>query len=240
MKFIKKVKESNDSQMNGSVTAAFLGDSITHGVFELTYRGGGEYGYVFDFENVYHNIFKKKLNILFPNARINIINAGANGTDAKFGLERLDRDVLAYSPDLTVVCLGTNDSTAGAEKIEEYADNLDKIFKKLKGAGSEVIFLTPNPMADRVLYEVNINPGLEECAELIVNTQTSGTADKYFDRAKEVAALNGVPVCDCRAKWYELKSAGVDITSRLCNHLNHPSREMHELFALMLIDVIIK
>lgn len=240
MNFVKLIEESNRSPHAKSVTAAFLGDSITQGVFELVRSKDRDkvFDCVYDYESVYHSLFKKKLNVLYPCARINIINAGNNGTDAACGYERLKRDVLDYSPDLVVVCFGTNDCIAGEEGLDAYAENLQKIFKELKKENIETIFLTPNFMAERIAPEIYDIPGLLESAEVIVKAQLDGISDLYFDRAKEVCKQNDVVVCDCRAKWHEMKANGIDTTALLCNHLNHPSRELHHLFADMLIESV--
>jgi hypothetical protein len=47
----------------------------------------------------------------------------------------------------------------------------------------------------------------------------------------------GIPVCDCYAKWKAL-SQTQDTTMLLANYINHPTKEMHELFAQSLYDMI--
>ena len=47
----------------------------------------------------------------------------------------------------------------------------------------------------------------------------------------------GVPVCDCYAEWKKL-SETEDMTMLLCNRINHPTKEMHELFARKLFEMI--
>jgi hypothetical protein len=47
-----------------------------------------------------------------------------------------------------------------------------------------------------------------------------------------------IPVCDCYAKWKEI-SKTQDVTMLLANRINHPTSEMHELFAQSLYDMII-
>ena len=46
-----------------------------------------------------------------------------------------------------------------------------------------------------------------------------------------------IAVCDCYQQWKEL-SKTQDITQLLANRINHPTREMHELFAENLFKVI--
>ena len=60
----------------------------------------------------------KIFSVLFPNVPLNIINAGISGNNSTDGLNRLERDVIAYKPDLTVVCFGLNDNWKGADGIE--------------------------------------------------------------------------------------------------------------------------
>lgn len=55
---------------------------------------------------------------------------------------------------------------------------------------------------------------------------------------KAVAADCGVKVCDCHARWQKLRAAGVDTTALLSNRINHPTREMHDLFAVSLLETI--
>ena len=237
MKFLDIVSESNKSHLAPSATAAFLGDSITQGVFELRPTEDGSFGPIFDYENVYHSQFKKKLNHLYPCARINIINAGSNGTDAKYGFERLERDVLKYSPDLVVVCFGANDCGHGKEGLETYAVSLENIFAATVSRGAEVIFLTPNTMAKYPRIETYSFPGCE-ITEKIVSLESEGYAEMYFEKAREVCNKKNVPLCDCRKIWQKLEQKGVDTTALLSNDLNHPNRVMHGLFADKLIELL--
>ena len=55
--------------------------------------------------------------------------------------------------------------------------------------------------------------------------------------AVTLAEKMGVKVCDCYHKWKKL-SETEDTTLLLINKINHPTAEMHELFAQSLFDVI--
>jgi lysophospholipase L1-like esterase len=77
---------------------------------------------------------------------VNIINSGISGDSAIGGAERLERDVLAYNPDLCVVSYGLNDSGRGEEGIEIYKERLESIFSRLADKGIEIIFLSENSM----------------------------------------------------------------------------------------------
>jgi len=57
--------------------------------------------------------------------------------------------------------------------------------------------------------------------------------------AKRICAEYAVPVCDCYSKWKKLYEMGVDITKLLSNSINHPTRQMHMLFANSLFEMMI-
>ena len=64
-----------------------------------------------------------------------------------------------------------------------------------------------------------------------MRAQREGVLESYVRAAKEEAARRGVPVADAYARWQAMGKAGVDTTSLLANHINHPLPELHELFA---------
>jgi len=238
MEIIKKLSEKAKNMAGTKVpTIAFLGDSVTQGCFEIFMAEEKYYGNVCDYKSVYHNRVKEMLSVLFPTAPVNIINAGVGGESAKDGLARLERDVLAYSPDLTVVCFGLNDSCFGKDNLETYVSSLEAIFEKLKTAGSEIIFMTPNMMNTYTSYRID-PPMLKGNSEFAKKVQTDGTYELFLDSARELCRERKVPVCDCYRKWKLMHENGVDVTELLANRVNHPTREMHSLFAGMLIDTM--
>ena len=63
--------------------------------------------------------------------------------------------------------------------------------------------------------------------------------DRYIAAARSVAAEQGVPVCDVYALWQTLRASGVKVTDLLANHLNHPDKDMHWLFAFELVKMML-
>lgn len=225
MKIIEKIAANDKDYIeNPSATIVCLGDSITQGLFR---------GYA-NAEAVYHNRMRKKLNFLFPNAVINVINAGIGGGIAEFALNRLDRDVFSRNPDLCIVSFALND--ANCKKLETYKESLEKIFVEIKKRNIEVIFMTPNMMNTYVspLTEEEWKDYATEAAKM----QNEGVFDTYINAAIAVAEKNNVPVCNCYAKWKKMYESGVDTTALLANAINHPKEEMHELFANSLLEVM--
>ena len=225
MEILRKIATNKH---NPPTTIAFLGDSVTQGCFRTHYDG----------DAAYHHLLKKKLEMICPGAVINIINAGIRGTAASFGVERLHRDVISKSPDLCVVCFGLNDVSGLEKGLQLYIDSLSAIFEKLKAFGCEVIFMTPN------MINTYVNPNvLERYIEFSgksMKWQNDGMMDKYMETAIAVAKKYDVPVCDVYSKWKKLYNHGIDTDLLLAEGVNHPIREMHELFASSLLDTMME
>ena len=221
-----------------AITLAFLGDSVTQGCFELLERADAGFDNCHDRQSVYHTGLARILGVLYPTVPVNIINGGVAGVGAPHGLERLDRDILAHKPDLTVVCFGLNDCGNGEEGIDVYLDALAQIFDRLAAGGSEIIFMTPNMMATHVSPRLTA-PLFRTIAETVAKRQEAGVLDRYLDAAKALCRDKGIPVCDCYEKWKLLHAGGVDTTQLLANGINHPTRQMHWLFAYELMRTML-
>lgn len=234
----KIMQKNRNYHQYPSPTIVFLGDSITHGCFEL-YEGKDKNIEVnFDFEAVYHSQFRKMINNFFPYASLNIINSGISGDTAQNGWLRLERDVLKFNPDLVVICYGLNDSNKGKEGLDEYIGSLFNVFSVLKKDKIEVIFMTPN------MKNTYISPTLKgdkiiEMAKFNMESQMSGIFDLYIENAKDLCEKEDIVICDGYDKWKKLYEIGVDTTCLLANLINHPTREMHKLFAWLLFETII-
>ena len=208
---------------NGPITIVAFGDSVTHGAV-----ASGEINY----ETVYWNRLKKKINNLRNYVPVNVLNAGIGGITAKGSLTRMDKQVLSHNPDLIIVCFGLNDVNG---TLEEYLNSLEEIFVKAQKSGAEVIFMTPNMLNTSVLEDT-----AEEYYAYAIKTaqmQNEGRMDLYMESAIQLATKMGVKVCDCYKKWKKL-SETQDITYLLANRINHPTKEMHELFAESLFETI--
>lgn len=231
---IRKKAQKFDS--DSPVKIAFIGDSVTHGCFEVVEKQKGNFDCIYDHYAVYHARLKDKIESVFPNCSINIINAGISGGSAPQGAERVERDIISASPDLTVVCFGLNDVLGGKEKLDIYISALDSIFDKLNAKNIETIFMTPNMMCTYPIPTLDgwIKGVADNCSKM----QNDGVLDLYINEAKKLCKEKNVTVCDCYMAWKKLADSGADIPWLLANHVNHPTREMHELFANMLFNTI--
>ncbi len=225
-----------DPRGHRPVTLAFLGDSVTHGCFEIYRSGENAIDTEYRPSLAYHHQLKQMIEEVFPACPINVIDAGVSGDNAPGGLKRLERDVLSFQPDLAVVCYGLNDACGGPEKLGTYLDAMRSIFTSLQNADIETICLTPNMIASRLLSEDD--PFLQSVIAHIVARQNDGTMDLYMDALKALCLEENVPLCDCYAQWKKLSALGADTTRLLANHVNHPNKNMHALFARALFDMI--
>ena len=169
---------------------------------------------------------------------VNIVIAGIAGTKAYDGLARIERDVLLKNPDLTVVCFGLNDCGKEEAGLDEYISSLRGIFTRLQTAGSEIIFMTPCMMAENV--SETIHPSFIALAESISHRQRRGVLDRYMEAARSLCREMEIPVCDVYAKWKRMAELGINVTELLANKLNHPTREMHDLFAFSLVETMMR
>ena len=215
----------------GTPVIAFLGDSVTHGAFECIQ--GETAGCTFDFDAVYHERLRRMLLEINPWLPVSIINAGVAGDNAPMGLARLERDVIAHKPHICVVNFGLNDLS---ETVEEYVAALREIFTRLIAANIRPILLTPS-MLNSYVHPDTI-PMYKDYAAVTAGWHQSGYMDGYVEAARALARELGVAVADAYAKWKELEAEGMDVTQKLVNYINHPTRELHQLFADALLETL--
>ena len=209
-------------QAEGPINIVIFGDSVSHASFNC-YQ---------NYESVYWNRLRQKLNKTRAYMPVNMICAAIGGTSARASLERLDKQVLKHEPDLIIVCFGLNDVNGDYDR---YINSLREIFERCLSAGSEVIFLSPNMLNTYVAADTKED--VAEYAKKTAEMQNEGRMDRYIFGAMDLARTMGVAVCDCYSIWKE-RSKTEDVTMLLANRINHPTEEMHELFAEELYKLI--
>ena len=207
---------------NGPINIVIFGDSVSHGAVVDN----------IDYENVYWNLLKRRLNAFRDFIPVNMICAAIGGTTAEASLSRFEKHVLSHSPDLVIACFGLNDVNG---PLDVYLSSLRKIFGACISAEVDVIFMTPNMLNTYVAEDTPKK--YYEYAGKAAEMQNGGRMDEFMSAACALAREMGVTVCDCYAKWKKLAETE-DITMLLANRINHPISEMHSLFADSLYDVI--
>lgn len=215
----------NGLHEQGAVNIVIFGDSVSHGCF-----GADE----IDYDAAYWNLLRKMLNNVKNYVPVNVINSAIGGTTAHHSLKRMQLQVFDHHPDLLIVCFGLNDVNGS---LDDYISSLKIIFEKSISEKVDTIFMTPNMLNTYVADDTEAK--YFEYAHKTADMQNSGRMDTYMKAAKELAESMGITVCDCYGKWKELAKT-TDTTILLANRINHPTREMHMLFARSLFEIILK
>jgi len=182
-----------------AVKIVCFGDSIT-GVY---YHSGGR--------RAWCDLLGLALQQIYPNARLEMINAGISGHTTVAALARMEKDVLSIHPQLVVVMFGMNDVTGIAPAA--YRDNLRQIVQRARARGAEVILMTPNTVYPD---DPRRPPGrLAEYAEII----------------RRVAAELGVPVADCHQAFAAVDAVDHRAWVRMMSDSIHPNMRGHRIFA---------
>ena len=232
MRFVRRLAARHaDTRSERPVVIACLGDSVTHGVFDLFVEPTGDFVPHFLPEQCYPAKLGRKLNEMCPGAAVTVLNAGISGDGSAGGLERLERDVLSFKPDLVLVNFGLNDSMnpdpdAG---VAAYEKNMTEIFRRILESGAEAMLVTPNFMCSYVPAIV-VGDKLRGVAEAAAKVQNDGILTRYVGAARDAAKKLNVPVADAYRRWEQMRDMGVDTTALLSNGINHPTVEMHDLF----------
>jgi lysophospholipase L1-like esterase len=148
------------------VTVVWVGGSITQ------CGDNGKNGYVVRVSNW--------LNEQYPEAELNVVNAGISGTGSDFGAKRFDRDVLKHAPDLVLIEFCVNDGDADRTR------DMERMVHKawLKDATIDIAFFYT--LADRHLpqYKQGELPFAASCHERVAEhygIPTIGTAKVVAD-----------------------------------------------------------
>jgi lysophospholipase L1-like esterase len=76
-----------------------------------------------------------------------LANAGVSGDTVQEALARFDHDVARVRPDLTIVCLGSNDANRLDDAV--FAAGLGDMVDRLRTLGGQVVLRTPTPVWER-------------------------------------------------------------------------------------------
>ena len=205
-----------------------FGDSVTQGLTAF-----GEQTH----DDVYHARFRRLLETQYPLGTFSVINAGVSGQTAPGALSLIDRDVIRYQPDLTLVAFGLNDAWNGLDGIQMFVDAMNTIVSRVRSeTESAVVVLTPNFMNTR---EPNEATGEDAAAfRASASLQNDGVLAVYAQAVRDVAREHNVPCADVYRAWEELGARGEDTDSMLSNGMNHPTPAAHTIPADLLMRIV--
>lgn len=127
------------AQAGEKVTIGVIGGSITQGSSATRQ------------DNCYASLLKKWWEETFPNAEIELVNAGVGGTSSYLGVHRVEQDLLSYEPDFVVVEFSVND--ANTPFYKKSYDNL--VYRILREENAPAVLLLFMTMEDGTSAQVN-------------------------------------------------------------------------------------
>ncbi|MHB0998969.1 MAG: SGNH/GDSL hydrolase family protein [Armatimonadota bacterium] len=176
------------------VNVVCWGDSVTQGGSPTSH------------DLCYVERFRKNLKEAYPQADINLINAGIGGSNTESRKAGFETEVLAYNPDLITVEF-INDVGLGTDWIKKnWTDFVAKA--RQKNPKVEFIFITPH----------HVKPSW---------------MGQYFNSVqamRDSAADHGAALADCANIWANLRSVGLPYETLLANGINHPDNLGHQFF----------
>jgi len=122
-------------------------------------------------------------------------NAAVCGDTTTLVMARMDRDVLAYKPDMIILLIGTNDAKGTPEA---YRTNLEKMLGTFAATGAKIVQLT-------------LPPALNGMGDNV---------DKNNDVIREITRKHGIPLGDPHALFLQEMRAGKTL---LCDDHLHPN-----------------
>jgi acyl-CoA thioesterase-1 len=153
----------------------------------------------------------------YPNAKIEVFNAGISGHRTTDALARIDRDVLARKPHLVAVMFGLNDIVARDRKL--YRDNLATIVARGRRSGAAVVLCTLNSV-----YPNDPRP--------------QSTVAEFSQIVRDLARQKSVLVADCFRAYEDIRSQSPTEWMLLMSEDIHPCMDGDKLFAKTVAETI--
>jgi len=144
------------------------------------------------------------------------LNAGISGNSAKQLIERFDRDVAFFKPDLTIVTIGGND--AYPEKAKIFRSNLLEICSLLAGIGSEILLQT--------YYACDLEREPKPRSEYM---------PVVMDIVRSISREVGVELNDNDVRWARLRETDVELYRTLMLNPMHVNADGNMVIGLDLM-----
>ena len=176
----------------GPLNVVFLGGSITCG-------GASQKGYV----TFMTEWFKKN----YPDAKVNVFNAGISGTGSDFGAKRYDRDVLSKDPDLIFIEFCVNDG------VRDMTMHMERMVHKT---------WLKNPKADIVIFYTLANTHLDSYKD--------GNLPPAASAHERVAAFYGIPTIGTALAAATKVNSGEIKWDFFSKDGCHPTQDGYEIF----------
>lgn len=184
----------------------FEGDSITHGACHT--KGSRDYT----------ELFEERIRYEMSRRQDLVINCAFSGNRTIEVLERFERNLKRFKPDVVFLMIGMNDCASGRDvSLSQFCDNLNKIADLAQQQGAALILQTTCPLLPET--DAPRNPHFEN----------------YMQAIRDAAIRLNLPLVDHAAHWH---------TSGLGKHIGwlanafHPNAQGHIAFAKLLMTTL--
>ena len=160
--------------------------------------------------HAYPHLLLKLIKERFPFACVNVIVTAIGGENAVSGEKRFEKEVLCHNPDLITIDYALNDRGIGLEKAKRAWESMIEMALERK---KKVILLTPT--WDNTFYLKDENWDLLKA---------------HAEQIRALSKAYGVGLADSFAAWEKRIEETSDLAQYL-SHVNHPTREGHEIVA---------
>ncbi|HEY8660740.1 MAG TPA: SGNH/GDSL hydrolase family protein [Hanamia sp.] len=168
-----------------------------------------------------------------------VINAGIGGNNTRDLLERIDKDCLAYKPDLTILMVGTNDmNSVKYIPIDQYEKNLRKIIDLILKSKSQVLLM--NILPNYEPYLLTRHP-----RKFYGEEGPSGRMAEVNEVIKKVALEKKVYFLNIHHIFNKVGNIGLDKSSLIQNEANsnntdglHPTPEGYRILGIVVYEYI--
>lgn len=182
------MQKTLDKLRNGEhVTIVAFGDSNT----AETFHTRGHMGWV--------SLLAEAIFSAYGTGVCTLINSGVCGSSFGDALERVERDVSRFRPDLVIVAFGVWGGHHGMEKIEDFKEGLRQLIHSIReSCNPEILVRTPNPVV--AVHGLPLPEGQQSGRPL-----TTHPFREYAAAQVEVARELGCDVIDHYTLWEQAK-----------------------------------
>lgn len=152
-----------------------------------------------------------------------VINSGIGGDNLPAGLARLERDVLRFAPQLTIISFGMNDARLPHD-LGRFRDGLREMIERVRAVKSEILLRTPNPI-------INMADGTECERVVMVTGECRYSVERVAEAIVRVAQEEDTWLVDHYTLWK--KSLASRYRGEMCmlmGNCMHPNANGHRRF----------
>ncbi|MDR2037543.1 MAG: GDSL-type esterase/lipase family protein [Bacteroidales bacterium] len=170
-----------------------------------------------------------------------LINSGIGGNTSADLIKRIDKDCLAYQPDLTILMVGTNDMNSMKYiPIAQYEKNMRLIISKILDSGSRIILMNLLPVYEPYLFT-------RHKKEFYEPEGHSGRKLEMNNLLKKLAIECNLSFLDIDHIFEKVGNVGEERNSLIQNEANsgkkdglHPTSDGYRIIAIALYQYIMQ